>query len=209
MGFKEWIIPQEKKFFDMADQQAEKIQEGIVLLQNTLNNFNNLEQKRAEIKRVEHESDKIVHDIFQELNKSFITPIDREDISELTSRLDDIMDYAYAAVNRIYLYNIKEPTPPMKELAQCLANAMNQIINALSKLRHLKNSKEIGSCCIEINRLENQADEILNNAMSQLFKENDPIKIIKLKEVYECLEFATDKCEDVANVINNILVKHG
>lgn len=209
MGIKEWIIPQEKKFFDMSNQQAAKIREGVLLLYELLNNFKDIEQKRAKLKAIEHEADNIVHCIFNRLNKVFITPIDREDISQLTSRLDDIMDRTYAVANRIYLYNIKAPTQPMKEFSQCLVNAMDHIVHAVYRLRYLKNTKEMVSFCVEIHRIENQADEILNNAVSQLFKENNPIKIIQLKEIYEHLEVATDKCEDVANVISNILIKHG
>ncbi len=149
-----------------------------------------------------------MHNILNELNSTFITPIDREDISDLTSRLDDIIDNTYAAVNRIHLYNIKATTKPMKELSQCLVSMMDQLMLILSKIHDGKNSEEILKGCIEINRLENVADETLNHAMAELFKEKDVMKIIKLKEVYEYLETATDKCEDVANVISDILMKN-
>ncbi len=208
MKFKEFFIPQEKKFFEMINQQAAKIQGGVVLLQELLNDFTHIEQKRAKLKEVEHEADKLVHNIFYELNSTFITPIDREDIAELTSGLDDIMDNTYAAANRIYLYEISEPTKAMKELVQCLRTIIDQLVIMLSKFQDLKNSRETNDFCIEINRLENVADEIYTQALAELFKGKDSIQIMKLKEIYEYLENATDSCEDVANTISDILVKN-
>jgi uncharacterized protein len=205
---KEFFVPQEKKFFNMINQQAMKIQEGILLVQDMVNNFDNIEQRRIKVKNIEHEADQFVHSILNELNSTFITPIDREDISALTFRLDDIMDNSYAAVNRIHLYDIKAATMPMKELSQCLVSMMEQLILILSKMHDGKNSEEIRRRCIEINRLENVADEILNHAMANLFKEKNTMEVIKLKDVYEYLENAADKCEDVANVISDILIKN-
>jgi len=205
---KEFFIPKEKKFFNMINQQAMKIQEGILLMQDMVNNFDNIEQRRIKMKNIEHEADQFVHNILNELNSTFITPIDREDISALTFRLDDIMDNSYAAVNRIHLYGIKAVTIPMKELSQCLVSMMEQLLLILSKMHDGKNSEEIRRRCIEINRLENVADETLNHAIANLFKEKDTMDIIKLKDIYEYLEIATDKCEDVANVISDILIKN-
>ena len=209
MGLKELLIPQEKKFFDLINEQAAKIQEGVNLLDEMLKDFKGIEQKRAKLKELEHEADMLVHNIYHELNKTFITPIDREDISQLTSRLDDIMDYAYGVANRIHLYEIKEPTKPMKEFSQTLVSLVNQIVIALGKLPAMKNTKELQEACIEINRLENLADEILGNSVSELFREKDVIKIIKLKEIYEAFETATDRCEDVADIITDVVAKNG
>ncbi len=209
MGIKELLIPQEKKFFDLINTQAAKIQEGVLLLDELMGNFNGIAEKRAKLRSIEHDADMIVHTIFHELNKTFITPIDREDVSQLTSRLDDIMDYAYGVANRLYLYEIKEPTKAMKDFSQCLVKLVEKIVFALGKLKELKNSKEIQDACIEINSLENTADEILSNAVSELFKEKDVIKIIKLKEIYEAFETATDRCEDVADIITDVVAKNG
>ncbi|MBN2517955.1 MAG: DUF47 domain-containing protein [Candidatus Altiarchaeota archaeon] len=209
MAIREWIIPRDKRFFDMADRQSEKVREGVLILHEMLHDSDGIDEKCARLREVEHEADMIVHDIFHELNKTFITPIDREDISNLTSRLDDIIDCAFVASKRIQLYDIDTPTREMKELSQCLVTAIDHIVGALSEMRRLKNTKEMKEFCIHINSLENQADEIMTTALSKLFKEKDAIRIIQLKEIYECLELATDKCEDVANVINGILIKYG
>ncbi|MBN1502508.1 DUF47 family protein [Candidatus Woesearchaeota archaeon] len=210
MGLKEWIIPQEKKFFDMFIAQAKKIQEGVLLLQDIMhNNFDDIEEKRAKLKEIEHETDKIVHHIFHELNRSFITPIDKEDISKLASTLDDIIDNIYVAVNRICLYKIDKPSDGMKEFSQCLADAMKEINHIFSFLRNLNNVRKISASCIEVHRIENYADDLQNKILLNLFKEQDPIDIIKLKDIYSSLEFATDKCEHVAIIVHDILVKHG
>ncbi len=209
MGIKEFFIPQEKKFFDLINQQAAKIQEGVLLLDEMMKDFKDVDKKRSKLKELEHEADMLVHGIYHELNKTFITPIDREDISQLTSRLDDIMDYTYGVANRIYLYEIKEPTKPMREFSQTLVSLVNQIVIALGKLPAMKNTDELQEACIEINRLENLADEILGQSVSELFKSKDAIMIIKLKEIYEALENATDRCEDVADIITDVVAKNG
>ena len=208
MGFKEFLIPQEKKFFVLFNQQAAKIQEGVLLLQELLKDFDDVPKKRGKIKEVEHEADRFVHTIFNELNSTFITPIDREDISALASKMDDIMDCVYAAVNRMYLYEIGEPTEPMRELSRCLAGMVDKIVCILSKFHDANHVSEIHSECVEINRLENVADEVLNSAMADLFKTKDVMRIIKLKEIYDYLEEANDRCEDCANIISNILMKN-
>lgn len=209
MGIKEWIVPQEKKFFDMLDQQALKIQEGVAALQDLFQDYNGVVQKRQRLKGIENEADDLVHKIFDELNKTFITPIDREDISHLASRLDDIMDSAYAAANRFYLYNIEKPSPEMIEFSNLLVKLMEQIVQAMDKIRNPSDSAEIKKYCVEIHRLENVADEVLNNAFSNLFKGTDAIQVIKHKDIIENLEAATDRCEDVAVIIENIMLKHG
>jgi len=210
MGIKEWIIPQEKKFFDMLNEQAAKIKEGTAIFNGLVaSDLQNIEQKRAALKRIEHEADNIVHNIYYHLNKTFITPIDREDISELTNCLDDIIDITNSAANRIYLYKIEKPSGQMKLLSKTLLDAVEQVASALACIRDMKNAKEIKNTCIEINRLENVADDIMNQALADLFKEEDAVKLIKFKEIYESLEAAIDKCEDVADIISDILVKHG
>ena len=208
MGFKEFLIPQDRKFFVLFNQQAAKIQEGVLLLQELLKDFNGLKKNRARIKDVEHEADRFVHTIFNELNSTFITPIDREDISALASKMDDIMDCVYAAANRMYLYEIKKPTKPMKDLSMCLMGMVDKLVCILSKFHDARHIKEIHADCVEINRLENEADEVLNQAMADLFKEKNTNQIIKLKEIYEFLEDANDRCEDCANIISNILMKN-
>lgn len=142
------------------------------------------------------------------LNKTFITPIDHEDISALASAFDDVLDYIDGTAARLVLYEIKKPEENMIKLAEVLVTQATELNQALKGLRNIKSPKEIETRCIEVNRLENVADDIYKNSVAQLFKRTDAIEIMKLKEVYERLEFATDKCEDAANVISDIVVKN-
>ncbi len=211
MGLREWIVPREKRFFDMIDKQAAKIKEGTAILIQLLENPQDIEQKRKQLKDVEREADRIVHNIFSELNKTFITPIDSEDISILTTRLDDVLDYIYASANRFFLYNAK-PDSHTHALAVIVSKAVDQLIRALFVMRNMNKTGEIEECCIEIHELENQADEILNNAVAGLFSNTgqiETIEVIKLKEIYEYLEIITDRCEDVTDIIRRIVIKHG
>jgi uncharacterized protein len=208
MGLTEWIIPQEKKFFDLIDSEVKKIHEGVVLLNSLIENFSNVEEKKNRLKVLENESDAIVHNIFDELNRSFITPIDREDISNLSLILDDIIDESYVAANRIVIYNIKKPTSFMIKQTNALVKASDEIRKISAKLRDMGND-HMHESCKEIHRIEKHADEIMNEALAELFKEKNALEIIKIKDIYEALEAAIDKCEIVADIINNIMIKHG
>ena len=151
----------------------------------------------------------ITHHCVEALHKTFITPIERDDIYRLITKMDDIMDFVEAASERIALYEIKDMTPEVKDLADVLVRAAEEVAHACSLLRNMKNAEAIIKDCIDINRLENEADAILRNAVARLFKEEkDPITIIKWKEVYEHLENATDRCEDVANIIEGVVLEH-
>jgi uncharacterized protein Yka (UPF0111/DUF47 family) len=144
----------------------------------------------------------------EELNKTFITPIDHEDISKLASALDDVLDHIHAASRRFNLYNIKKPTKVMIAFSDILLEACKDLEIAVSGIRNLKDPEGIEKKCVEVNTLENKADEILNSSVAELLKGKDAIKIIKLKEIYEFLESAMDRCEDAADVISDIVVKH-
>ncbi len=208
MGFKEWILPQDKHFFNMLENESQNVLDGSNAFLKMLKNYENIEEKQQVIKDIEHQGDDFVHEIFEELNKTFITPIDHEDISKLASAFDDVLDYIDGTATRLVLYDIKKPEENMIRLAEVLVSQTNELKTALSGLRNLKNPKEIERRCIEVNRLENVADDIYKNSVAELFKRKDAIEIMKLKEVYERLEFATDKCEDAANVISDIVVKN-
>ena len=208
MGFKEWIIPQSKHFFDMLEQQSDVVVEGAEALLDMVKNFNNVAQKRDRVKDVEHKGDELVHTIAEELNKTFVTPIDQEDISKLTSRLDDILDYIEAASHRIWSYEIKSVPPDMIKLTEVIVTSSKEVNHAVKDLRNFKKKNEILAHCIEINRLENMADDITHTAVAALFKKHDAIDIIKLKEIYEYLEEATDKCEDASDVIKDVFMKN-
>jgi uncharacterized protein Yka (UPF0111/DUF47 family) len=208
MGLKEWLIPQDKHFFNMLENESGNVLDGSKVFLEMLNNYENVKEKQLKIKDIEHQGDDFVHEIFEELNKTFITPIDHEDISALASAFDDVLDYIDGTATRFVLYEIKKPEENMIKLAEVILNQSTELNIAICGLRNIKNPKDIEKRCIEVNRLENVADDIYKSSVAQLFKQKDAIEIMKLKEIYERLEFATDKCEDAANVISDIVVKN-
>ncbi|MCE8426402.1 MAG: DUF47 domain-containing protein [Candidatus Methanoperedens sp.] len=208
MGLKEWIIPQDKHFFNMLENESRNVLDGSRAFHEMLRNYENIKEKQQKIKDIEHQGDDFVHEIFEELNKTFITPIDHEDISALASAFDDVLDYIDGTATRFVLYEIIWPEENMIKLADVIVKQATELNLALCGLRNIKNPKEIEMRCIEVNRLENVADDIYKNSVAQLFKRKDAIEIMKLKEIYERLELATDTCEDVANVISDIVVKN-
>ena len=208
MGFKEWIIPQEKHFFDMLEEQADIVVEGADALMDMVTNFTNVAQKRDKVKDIEHKGDELVHKIAEALNKTFVTPIDQEDITRLTSGLDDVLDYMEAASHRLWSYEIKTVPPDMVKLTEVIVKGAKEVNHAVKDLRNFKKKNEILNHCIEINRLENTGDDITHVAVAELFRKYQAVDIIKLKEIYEYLEEATDKCEDVADVIKDVFMKN-
>ncbi len=208
MGILSWLIPQEKYFFTMIEQQSKNVLEGVDALVNMLEHYNEIEKKRDRIKHIENEGDKMVHDIFAELNKTFITPIDREDITKLTSSLDDILDNLEAVSERLIIYEIKKPPKYMLEFAQVLQKTDRNVNEGIHLLRNFKDAKQIRGFCRDVNTLENEGDILMRKATAELFNKKDPIEIIKTKELYDHLEAAIDRCEDVADVIGDILVKY-
>jgi hypothetical protein len=192
----------------MIEQQSKNVLEGVDALVNMLDHYNEIEKKRDKIKHIENEGDKMVHDIFAELNKTFITPIDREDITKLTSSLDDILDNLEAVSERLIIYEIKKPPKYMLEFAQILQKTTRNVNEGIHLLRNFKDAKQIRGFCRDVNTLENEGDILLRKATADLFTKKDPIEIIKTKELYDDLEAAIDRCEDVADVIGDILVKY-
>ncbi len=208
MGLKEWLIPQDKHFFNMLENESNNVLDGSKIFLEMLEHYENIDEKQQRIKDIEHQGDDFVHEIFEELNRTFITPIDHEDISALASAFDDVLDYIDGTATRFVLYEIKKPEENMIKLAEVIVKQATELNLALCGLRNIRNPKEIETRCIEVNRLENVADDLYKSSVAQLFKQKDAIEIMKLKEVYERLEFATDKCEDAANVISDIVVKN-
>jgi len=207
LGLKELLIPQEKIFFELLEQESKNVLAGAFALDDLVQNFDQLADKRNKIKDIEHQGDNIVHSIYDRLIKTFITPIDREDISKLASLYDDVLDYIYAAVNRLYLYEISSPTEPMRKFTELVVKSVREIDFAFASIQKIK-APEVESRIIEVDRLENEADVVLNEAVAALFKTNDAITIIKLKEIYELMETITDKCEDVVQVIRDIILEY-
>lgn len=206
MGLKEWLIPQEKAFFLLLEKESKTVLEGADALLDLLTNYHQLEEERKKIKEIEHAGDDVVHEIYHRLNRTFVTPMDHEDISKLASHYDDVLDLIYAVVNRLYLFKIKEPTPPMVQFAELIVKAVTEIDSAISNIRKVDQEK-IDKKCIEVDSLENLADVLLNESVASLFDHYSTIEVIKLKEIYEFLEAITDKCEDVAYVIRDIVIK--
>ena len=204
MGF----FPKETDFFEIFDRAALNITKASVLLVALMENFDRLEERAKEIYEVEQEGDILTHEIMKKLNKTFITPIDREDLYALASRLDDIIDLIWAAVDRLVVFKVTEATKEAVSMARDVHATTELIHKAIHKLKE-KQYAHVQDYCIEINRLENTIDRDFRDALGKLFNEmKDPILIIKWKEIYEHLEDASDKCEDVANVLEAIVLKH-
>ena len=208
MGIKEWIIPQERQFFELLEQVAATVEEGARALQDLLKDFRDVPGKRKHIKDIEHRGDDLVHTIFEELNKTFITPFDREDIVSLASSLDSTLDMIDAAANRLSLYEISQPSAAMLDLGEVIVLATAELHRAVGMIRNMRQGDEIERIAVEVNRLENVGDDLMNNAVAALFHSDDPIDIIKFKEIIERLEEATDYCEDVANILSDIVAKN-
>ncbi|HOJ52887.1 MAG TPA: DUF47 family protein [Syntrophales bacterium] len=205
------IFPREAKFFDKFEHLAKKIAEGSNLLAEILSQNADLERKCHRMKEVEHESDEIANSIYRDLHSTFITPFDREDIFSLTTNLDDIMDMVESAATNFCLYRPKRPLKELNELAQILCQSTNLIESAFKCFsHHAENAATILALCIEINSLENKADGVLHRALENLFEqEKEVVELIKVKEILEEIEKATDICEDVSNVIEGIILKYG
>jgi len=204
------FLPKNEVFFDLFREQGDAIKRGVEHLQATLDDFTNVNAKLARMKEIEHEGDHITHQTFEHLNKTFVTPIDGEEIHALAKNLDDVLDIAHGAFSLLVLYKVEAPTEPAKKLVAVLVKSVEKINEALELLPRLK--KENGpilELCIEINRLENEGDVIFHEALGELFDgKMDAIEIIKWKDIYQTLELATDKCEDLANIFEAIVLKN-
>ncbi|MCL4838178.1 MAG: DUF47 family protein [Thermoanaerobaculia bacterium] len=207
------LIPRRAEFFDMLEELAETVCRGAAMLLECFENATTPEEVRvasAAIHEVENAADDICHRIIRELNATFITPLDREDILALATRLDDVLDYVDAVAKRLVSFRISRPTPQALELARIIARGSRSTVEAVRLLRDLRRVEEIRAQCQRLNEYENDGDAVLREALDDLFNgaPRVPLEVIKWKDLYEHLEIATDKCEDVANVIETILVKH-
>jgi len=201
------LIPREEKFFTDFHALADELKVGAQLLEQMLQPEHPLWGKADEINEVEHKCDSLTHGIIQRLNRTFVTPLDREDIHALARSLDDVMDSIDAAATLIRLYRLDTVRFGARELAQIITASTHQVRLALDALEQ---NKGILGHAVEINRLENEADRVHQQAVSQLFdEEHDPLTVMKWKESLDFLEDATDRCEDVANVLEGVMVKHG
>jgi uncharacterized protein len=203
------FMPREENFFLLFDQSADLIVEGAKEFREMLDHLEDLERRSKKIKDIEHRADKVTHATIQLLFKTFITPLDREHIYSLITKMDDILDFIEAASERMLLYDIKKNTPEMIALADICIRCSHDIKVMISGLNQMKKPEEMIKKCIEINSLENEADHVLRAAIAKLFKEEpDTRNLIKLKEIYELLETVTDRCEDVANIVEGIVLEY-
>jgi predicted phosphate transport protein (TIGR00153 family) len=203
------IIPREEKFFELFQEQAENAVEAAKVLKDLLENYNDVDQKRLKIEMIENNGDEIAHRIFEKLNLTFVTPMDREDIHALACALDDIVDIINATSQRLQLYNVGTITEDAKLLANIILRATEETAVIATSLNNVKNLGSLKQHWIEVNRLENEADKISRHAIADLFSSNrDPIDVIKWKELYEHLETVTDKCEDVSDIVEGVALKN-
>jgi len=202
-------MPSEPKFFDLFERSVANVANAAKELANFFDNYTNVPQKVARMTELEHNGDAITHQIMEQLHRTFVTPLDREDIALLTERLDDVMDFMEGAANAMLLYRIEQPTSRAREMAAILVALTNELVIAVPRLRNRSKMKEILEHCVEINRLENEADAIVRHALAELFDGTSIADVIKWREIYEHLETAVDKGEDVANVLEGVVLKHG
>ena len=202
------FIPREERFFELFDEQAKNIVKGAELLVELVSRPAEAAELRSQIEEVEHEGDITTHEIADRLNRTFVTPFDHEDIHALAGRLDDILDNIEATADRMYLYEAGEATPEMMNLSDTLLEAVKMLAKAVAGLSDMKNARRILDYCIEIHRLENIGDEQSRRALANLFQGTDALYALKWKEIYDHVENAIDKCEDVASIVEGIVVKH-
>jgi uncharacterized protein len=202
------FFPKDHKFFDLFRRDAANLREGALALRDLIDRYENVESKYEKIKLIEHQGDIITHEIFTKLRETFITPLEREDIHDLASGLDDVLDCIEGVASRMWTFRVSQPTPEVRKLVDIIGQAVEQIFEAIDHLETL------GCChafCKQINVLEYEADVVCREAIADLFQKTEKVEdikdLIKLKEIYTRLETAADRCEDVANVIEGIIVK--
>ena len=202
-------MPREERFFNFFSQSADLILTSAQEFRLMLSDLSKAEEKAHRIKELEHQCDNITHQTVEALHKTFITPLDREDIHNLICKLDDVLDFIDAAATRLHLYELKTVPQEAFELADVCIQSAQSIKEAVNLLSDLKNPQLIKKHCIEVNRLENKADQILRASIAKLFKSEPDLRlVIQLKEILEILETVTDRCEDVANIIDGIVLEY-
>jgi len=203
------LFPKEENFFEYFEELADKISEGGQLFMEMTQKKDYSEAIVTKLKQIEHEADGITHKTYERMHKTFLTPIDREDIYALVNKMDSIMDVIEATAIRIHLYKVKKPSNEIIIQARILNEAIKKVKSIVHSLRNMKNSEMILSGCVEINTLENEGDVALRTIMADLFaQEKDAIELVKWKDIYQLLEEAIDVCEDVSNIVEGIVLKH-
>lgn len=177
-------------------------------MKELLENYDDIPAARKAMKELEHRADGIVHQVHEAINETFVTPIDREDLRDLASKLDQVIDMLYATVLRLELYEVEAPDEGMKQLADIILRSVNKLAEAMRIVESREAGEEVEGLAVEVHKLENTADNVMNQAIASLFQSKDPIYVIKLKEIYEKMEQATDYCEDVADILSDIVSKN-
>ncbi|MBI5210202.1 MAG: DUF47 domain-containing protein [Elusimicrobia bacterium] len=204
------LLPKEEKFFELFEMQARHNTDAAKTFRELLGNWSLQSPAFDKLRDIEHEADITAHEIIDKLNRTFVTPFDREDIHELASKMDDIVDIVQSLSLRMQLYGVQHVTEDLVAMTDTLLQAVDCIRKAVPHLKDLSETRRILDYCIEINRLENAGDNALAHAITKLFKgKPDPLEVMKWKEIYEVTEDAIDRCEDVANTIEGIVVKQG
>jgi predicted phosphate transport protein (TIGR00153 family) len=204
------LFPKQENFFDYFEELANKIEEGGRLFLEMTENHDYSESKVARLKEIEHEADIITHRTYEKMHTTFLTPIDREDIYALVNKMDSIMDVIEATAIHIHLYKVKKIDDQIIKQAKILNEAITKVKSIVHAMRNMKNSKMILDGCVEINTLENAGDVVLRTIMANLFEnEKDAIELVKWKDIFQLLEEAIDDCEDVSNIVEGIVLKHG
>ena len=203
------IFPKSVDFFEIFDKAADNVLRATSQLVDLMEDFTDAERKVKELYETEQEGDMLTHDIMRKLNQTFITPIDREDIQALAATIDDIVDLIWGGVDKMIVFRIEEPTKDAIHLAKDLHTTAEVVKKAMKELK-AKNYDHVKEHCIEINRMENRIDRTFRNALGELFDDfkDDPLMIIKWKDIYEHFENSADKCEDVADILEGIVLKH-
>ncbi|HEX9896165.1 MAG TPA: DUF47 family protein [Dehalococcoidales bacterium] len=203
------FIPQDSKFFTLFEESAHNTVEVAKKLKELLYNWTNVEDKIAVIADLEHKGDNVTHQIAAESHRTFVTPFDREDIAMLSHTLDDVTDFIHSAADAMLLYGVSEPTQRAKELSDVIVDIAIEVERAVAILHKKLDQREMLKHCVEINRLENVADRIYRAALAELFANStDAVYIMKWREIYEHMETSTDRCEDVANVLEGVAIKY-
>jgi len=203
------FLPREEVFFPLFEESARNMVKVAQSLKELVDTWQDVEQKVNEITELEHQGDTITHEIIAQLHRTFVTPFDREDIAELAHTLDDVTDFIHAAADAMLLYRVDPPGQRAKELADIIVQGATEMEKAMPLLRHRGELKQILKRCVELNRLENAADRVYRSALAELFSDaKDMAHVIKWREIYEHMESATDRCEDVANVLEGVAIKN-
>jgi len=208
-GWLSWVRANDKTIIDVLETQGANLVKATSSLFELVTNYEMVAERNSKIKDLEHEGDKIVHKLYTILALTFVTPLDREDISRLASSIDEVLNYTDGTADRFVLFKIQQPTSYMIELAKILLSASQEIYVLMTRIRKLRNANELVEHCRIIKRYEHEGDKIYRTAIAELFEKDNAIEIIKLKDIYETLEGSLDRCQEVADIVEDIALKYG